>query len=127
MLLVEVSSVVRAPRKTVLDVYADYGSWPQLFPTITAVRLVGREGPKLVLEVDHVEGRVSNELVVRAPDQLELWERKRRYNARFLNCFEIVPTERGSRFAARSTSRAGPDCCSRSCKATCATRCGSCS
>jgi hypothetical protein len=70
-----------------------------LFPTITAVRLVGREGPKLVLEVDHVEGKVSNELVVRAPDQLELWEQKRRYNARFLNCFEIVPD--GTRFTVR--------------------------
>jgi hypothetical protein len=99
MLQIEVPSVVRAPRKTVLDVYADYGSWPQLFPTITAVRLVGREGPKLVLEVDHVEGKVSNELVVRAPDQLELWEQKRRYNARFLNCFEIVPD--GTRFTVR--------------------------
>jgi hypothetical protein len=95
----EVSSVVRAPRETVLDVYADYGSWPHLFPTIAAVRLVGREGPKLVLEVDHVEGKVSNELVVRAPDQLELWEQKRRYNARFLNCFEIVPD--GTRFTVR--------------------------
>jgi hypothetical protein len=94
----EVSSVVRAPRETVLDVYADYGSWPHLFPTIAAVRLVGREGPKLVLEVDHVEGKVSNELVVRAPDQLKLWEKKRR-DARFLNCFETVPD--GTRFTLR--------------------------
>jgi hypothetical protein len=99
MLQVEVSSVVRAPRKTVLDVYADYASWPHLFPTITAVRLVGREGPKLVLEVDHAEGKVSNELVVRPPDQLELWEKKRRYNARFLNRFETVPD--GTRFTVR--------------------------
>jgi hypothetical protein len=70
MLEVEVSSVVKAPSTTVLNVYADYERWPHLFPTITAVRLVGREGPKLVLEVDHVEGKVSNELMVRPPDQL---------------------------------------------------------
>jgi hypothetical protein len=60
---------------------------------------VGREGPKLVLEVDHVEGKVSNELMVRPPDQLELWEKKRRYNARFLNRFETVPD--GTRFTVR--------------------------
>jgi hypothetical protein len=96
MLEVEVSSVVKAPSTTVLNVYADYERWPHLFPTITAVRLVGREGPKLVLEVDHVEGKVSNELMVRPPDQLELWEKKRRYNARFLNRFETVP--HGTRF-----------------------------
>jgi hypothetical protein len=60
------------------------------------VRLLGREGPKLALEVDHVEGKVLNELVVRAPDQLDLWEEKRRYDARFLNRFESIPD--GTRF-----------------------------
>jgi hypothetical protein len=96
VLHVEVSTVVEAPRQTVLDVYADYASWPRLFPTISAVRLLGREGPKLALEVDHVEGKVLNELVVRAPDQLDLWEEKRRYDARFLNRFESIPD--GTRF-----------------------------
>ena len=99
MLHVEVSTVVKAPRQTVLDVYADYASWPRLFPTISAVRLLGREGSKLVLEVDHVEGKVINELVVRPPDQLDLWEEKRRYDARFLNRFESIPD--GTQFTVR--------------------------
>jgi hypothetical protein len=88
--------MIKAPRQTVLDVYADYPRWPRLFPTISAVRLLGREGPKLVLEVDHVEGKVVNELLVRPPDALELWEEKRRYDARFANRFETVPG--GTRF-----------------------------
>lgn len=99
MLQVEVSTMITAPRQTVLDVYADYASWPRLFPTISAVRLLGREGPKLVLEVDHVEGKVINELVIRPPDRLDLWEEKRRYDARFRNRFESVPG--GTRFTVR--------------------------
>jgi hypothetical protein len=91
--------MITAPRQTVLDVYADYPSWPRLFPTISAVRLLGREGPKLVLEVDHVEGKVINELVIRPPDRLDLWEEKRRYDARFRNRFEPVPG--GTRFTVR--------------------------
>jgi hypothetical protein len=69
-------------------------AWP--FPTISGVRLLRREGAKLVLAVDHVEGRVLNELVVRPPDAIDLWEEKRRYDARFLNRFEEVPG--GTRF-----------------------------
>jgi Polyketide cyclase / dehydrase and lipid transport len=99
VLQVEVSTMITAPRQTVLDVYADYASWPRLFPTISAVRLLGREGPKLVLEVDHVEGKVINELVIRPPDRLDLWEEKRRYDARFRNRFESVPG--GTRFTVR--------------------------
>ena len=72
MLHVEVSTMVEAPPETVLDVYADWSGWPRLFPTISGVRLLRREGAKLVLEVDHVEGKVINELVFRRPDQLEL-------------------------------------------------------
>ena len=99
MLQVEASTMVKAPRETVLGVYADYRSWPRLFPTISGVRLLRREGAKLVLEVDHVEGKVVNELVVRPPDTLELWEEKRRYDARFSNRFEAVPG--GARFTDR--------------------------
>jgi len=99
VLQVEVSTTVQAPRETVLDVYADYQSWPRLFPTISGVRLLRREGPKLVLEVDHVQGKVVNELTVRPPDALDLWEEKRRYHARFRNRFATVPG--GTRFTAR--------------------------
>jgi hypothetical protein len=99
VLHVEASTGVKAPRQTVLDVYADYASWPRLFPTISGVRLLRREGPKLVLEVDHVEGKVINELVVRPPDAIDLWEEKRRYDARFRNRFERTPD--GTRFTVR--------------------------
>ena len=103
MLHIEVTTTVKAPRQTVLDVYADYRSWPRVFPTINAVRLLGREGPKLVLEVDHVEGKVINELVVRSPDQLDLWEQKRHYDAQFSNRFETLPD--GTRFTVRGDIR----------------------
>jgi hypothetical protein len=96
MLQVEVSDTVRAPRQTVMDVYADYAGWPRLFPTISGVRLLRRQGDKLVLEVDHVEGKVLNELLVRPPDAIDLWEEKRRYDARFANRFE--PVRDGTRF-----------------------------
>jgi len=103
VLHVEVTTTVKAPRQTVLDVYADYRSWPRLFPTIDAVRLLGREGPRTVLEVDHVEGKVVNELLLRPPDRLDLWERKRRYDARFSNRFERVPD--GTRLMVRGDIR----------------------
>jgi ribosome-associated toxin RatA of RatAB toxin-antitoxin module len=99
VLQVEVSTTVKAPPQTVLDVYADYPSWPRLFPTISGVRLLRREGAKLVLEVDHVEGTVINEVVVRPPDELDLWEEKRRYDALFRNRFDRVPD--GTRFTVR--------------------------
>jgi hypothetical protein len=83
VLEVEASTTVEAPREMVLEVYADYRSWPGLFPTISGVRLLHREGAKLLLAVDHVEGKVINELVVRPPDALDLWEEKRRYDALF--------------------------------------------
>ncbi len=103
MLHVEASTMVRAPKATVSAVYAEYRGWPRLFPTICGVRLLRREGSKLVLEVDHVEGKVINELVVRSPDALDLWEEKRRYDARFSNRFETIPGGRGSPCAATST------------------------
>jgi hypothetical protein len=96
---VEASTVVRAPKETVLEVYADYRNWPHLFPTISGVRLLRREGAKLILEIDHVEGKVLNELLVRPPDELDLWEVKRRNDARFHNRFENVPG--GTRFTVR--------------------------
>jgi hypothetical protein len=99
VLQVEASTTVDAPKETVLDVYADYRSWPGLFPTINGVRLLRREGDKLVLEVDHVEGKVINELVVRPPDALDLWEDKRHYTAWFHNRLETVPG--GTRFRVR--------------------------
>jgi Polyketide cyclase / dehydrase and lipid transport len=99
VLQVEASTTVQAPRETVLDVYADYRGWPRLFPTISGVRLLRHEGPTLVLEIDHVEGKVINELTVRPPAALDLWEEKHRYDARFRNRLETVPG--GTRFTVR--------------------------
>jgi Polyketide cyclase / dehydrase and lipid transport len=103
MLHVEVAQTVEAPRETVLDVYADYAGWPGLFPTIGGVRLLRRQGDRLVLEVDHVEGKVVNELLVRPPDTLELEEDKRHYDGRFSNRFDEVPG--GTRFTVRADLR----------------------
>jgi hypothetical protein len=103
VLHVEVSTTVEASRPTVLDVYADYQRWPRLFPTISGVRLLARQGPKLVLDVDHVEGKIRNQLEVRPPDALDLWEEKRHYDARFSNRFETVPG--GTRFTVHGDIR----------------------
>lgn len=92
---VEVSALVEASPETVYEVYADYSNWPALFPTIRGVRLIRRDGAKVHLEVDHVEGRVVNELVLHPPEQIDLWEVKRRYDARFVSRFETAP--RGTR------------------------------
>lgn len=90
-MLAEVSAVARAPKQTVSAVYAAYQNWPGLFPTISGVRLVSRDGPRLALEVDHVEGTVANELILRYPDDIDLWEAKRRYDACFRNRFVAIP------------------------------------
>jgi hypothetical protein len=71
---VEASTMVKAPKKTVSEIYADYRNWPRLFPTIRGVRLLRHDGSKLVLEIDHTEGKVINELMVRSSDELDLWE-----------------------------------------------------
>jgi hypothetical protein len=94
VLQVEATMLVRAPQETVSQVYADYPSWPGLFWTISGARLLRREGATLVLEVDHAEGKVVNELVVRPPGEISLWEVKRRYNAQFRNRFQAVPGAR---------------------------------
>jgi hypothetical protein len=99
VLQVETSITIRAPKQRVEAIYAGYPNWPRLFPTIKGVRLIGRQGARQVLEVDHVEGKVINELVVRPPDEIDLWEVKRRYDARFANRFQAVPS--GTRWTVR--------------------------
>lgn len=84
------STFVAAPPTTVLAVYADYERWPQLFSTITAVQLLRSEGSRLVLAIEHREGAVRNDLEIRPPDTLELWEAKRHYDAHFSNRFDPV-------------------------------------
>jgi len=36
-----------------MEVYADYTNWPAFIPTIKAVRLMRRDGPKPILAIDH--------------------------------------------------------------------------
>src|SRR4051812_40587848 len=58
--------VIQAPPERVMDLYLDYASWPRLFPrTIRGVQLLGEEGGRVRLEVDHVfEGKVLNVMTV---------------------------------------------------------------
>jgi hypothetical protein len=100
---VQTSAFVRAPNAIVCGVYADYRGWPRLFRKISAVRLIRHNGPKQVLEIDHVEGRVVNEVTVDCPRTLDLWEVKRYYDARFVNRFDEVPG--GTRFTVTADLR----------------------
>ena len=56
-----------------------------------------------MMAVLHVEGKVRNELVVRPPDAIDLWEEKRHYDARFSNRFESAAG--GTRFTVRGDIR----------------------
>lgn len=94
------SIIVRAPADVVRAVYADYASWPEFFTTISAVRLLRRRGPTVVVEVDHVEGKVVNELTFTPRGELELREFKRRYDGLFVNRFDPIP--QGTRVTVRA-------------------------
>ena len=96
MIRMAVSTDVAAPAETVRGIYADYSAWPHLFPTIKGVRLIRRDGPTVVLDIDHAEGHVINELEERSSSEIELREVKRHYDARFVNGFEGIPG--GTRF-----------------------------
>jgi hypothetical protein len=90
------STLVSAPKATVSDVYSDYPNWPRLFPTINGVRLLRREGAKLILEIDHIEGTVVNELLILSADEISLSEVHRRFDALFRSRFDVIPG--GTRF-----------------------------
>jgi hypothetical protein len=96
VMMVVAATTVSAPPATVCDVYAEYRSWPRLFQTINGVRLLRREGAALVLEIDHLEGTVINELLVRPPGEISLREVHRRFDSLFLNRFQAIPG--GTRF-----------------------------
>ena len=86
------SVVIRAPRDRVFALYADYRGWPRLFgATIRGVRLLQERGNSKTIQVDHVEGLVSNIMVLYPPREIRLTEFKRRYDAHFLNRFDRDP------------------------------------
>lgn len=88
---IQTSLMVRATAASAYEVYSDYRRWPLTFPTIFGARLLRADGHRLVLEVDHVEGRVINELTLEPQREVRLWEVKRRYDALFVNRFEPMP------------------------------------
>lgn len=90
--------VIQAPPLRVMDLYLDYASWPRLFPrTIRGVQLLGEEGGRTRLEVDHVfEGKVLNVMTVVSSNEVRLDEWKPRYEATFMNRFEDHPN--GTRY-----------------------------
>lgn len=90
MMRVTASIMISAPPDEVFELYADHQAWPDVFPAIGDVRLLRQEGSRQILEVAHREGTVINELVVRPPDEIDVYEVKRRYNAQFVNRFEPV-------------------------------------
>jgi Polyketide cyclase / dehydrase and lipid transport len=96
MLHIETSITIRTPQPTVAAIYRNYDDWPRVFPTIKAVRLIREEAGKQILEIDHQEGRVVNILTDVSPEQIELKEWKKRYDATFVNRFEAIPE--GTRF-----------------------------
>jgi hypothetical protein len=97
----EASIIIRAPWSRVAELYRNYQGWPRLFPaTIRGVRLVRAEGGRTELEIDHREGKVVNVLTDVSPQRMDLWEAKRRYEASFVNVFEMVPE--GTRYTVRA-------------------------
>jgi uncharacterized membrane protein len=101
---VDASITIDAPKDIVAAIYADYRNWPRVFPLVRGVRLIRRDGERLVLEVDHArEGAVRNEMVIDGAGAIDLWESKRRYDARFLNRF--APTPGGTRFTIHADIR----------------------
>src|SRR5215475_9911488 len=96
VLHVEASTTIQAPQPRVVEIYQDYRNWPNLFPTIKAVRLVREDSHSKVLEVDHIEGRVINILTIVSPEEVVLEEFKKKYDGKFVNRFEAVPD--GTRF-----------------------------
>lgn len=81
-------------------IYADYLAWPRIFPTISSVRLIGEDGAKKTLELQHSEGTVINTLqVLRGSSQrheVVLGEWKRAYDAVFINVFDAIPGQPGA-------------------------------
>jgi hypothetical protein len=93
------TKVIRARPERLLALYLDYLAWPRLFPaTIRGVSLLGEEGGRTRVEVDHVsEGKVLNVLTEISENEVRLDEWKARYEATFINRFE--PHPKGTRYS----------------------------
>src|SRR5215471_7361274 len=81
--------VIKAPRDRVFALFADYRGWPRLFgETIRRVRLVEERADSKTIQVDHMEGKGTNLMVLHPPREIRLTEFKHRYDAHFLNRFD---------------------------------------
>ena len=78
---------VDAPASLVYRAFADPARWPQVFPAIHATEVLGGDGVTLRVLVHHDEGEVRNWLTLMPPSRIDLRERKRRYDATFVNRF----------------------------------------
>ena len=86
------SMVIQAPPERVMQLYRDYTHRARLFPaTIRGVRLIRSDGVRTEVEVDHRAGLVPDVMTEVAPNRIDLWEAKRRYDATFENRFDPVP------------------------------------
>jgi hypothetical protein len=93
----ELEIMINASPQQVAAIYRNYDQWPNVFPTIKSVRLVREDAGKKVLEIEHLEGRVTNILTFVSPLEIRLEEWKKRYDARFLSRFDPVST--GTRYS----------------------------
>lgn len=93
-----VTTTVGAPPDRLVALLLDYAHWARVFPeTIAGAELVRRDGPSLVVLVQHRrEGRVLNVLTNCGDGIVALREYKHRYNATFVNRF--ARTAGGTRF-----------------------------
>jgi Polyketide cyclase / dehydrase and lipid transport len=103
-LSVRASLTIRAPCKKVVAIYRDIASWPRIFPTIRATRILREDRTTQVIEVDHyLAGRVINRLRKTTPTEIELEEIKPKYTGRFVNRFEATPE--GTRYTVTAEIR----------------------
>jgi hypothetical protein len=91
---------IRAPRERVRAVYLDVAHWWRTFPrTIESARVVGEtDGVQEILVNHKAEGLVPNRLTVTDGYRVWLEERKRRYDAVFLNEFEAIEDGAATRY-----------------------------
>ena len=81
---------VRTGADRVRSVLLDYPSWPQTFPAVLGVELEHQEGDRWDIRVSHLEGDVPNRLALGPGGTVTLSERKRHYEAEFVNHFRQV-------------------------------------
>jgi hypothetical protein len=83
---------INAQKDKVMKIYCDYNNWHKLFQkTINGAKLIKAEPYEQTVEVDHkYAGKVINILSFLSPNEVELEEFKKIYDAIFLNRFEAL-------------------------------------